>query len=420
MTSPGGGYPLLVITSGIREYREYLFRSISSRYHVHLIDSSAPTWERPYLGGYTIVENTGAIAVREAAARIAATGPVAGVMTWHEEHIVQAALAAEDLGLPGPSAAAARRCRDKLATRDALAGRGILQPRYRAAASLAEALVAAADIGYPVVLKPRAAGGSQGVVLVRDAAELADQYAATRDVPVPHTPAFDQRVLVEEYLDGPEISVDSAVYGGQVLPVMVARKETGFAPYFEETGHLVSARDPLLADPAFRQTLTAIHDSLGFTDGWTHAELKLTEKGASLIEVNGRLGGDLIPYLGMRASGIDPGLAAAAIACGQAPALAASAERVAGVRFCYPGAANTLIEALGFDAAALPAEIDLVIPLAKPGDVASPPRRGMIDSRIALVTAVAATGQGCRAALGRAQAAFRLRAGVHSQLAPSA
>jgi biotin carboxylase len=313
-----------------------------------------------------------------------------------------------------------RRCRDKLATREALAARGIPQPLYRPAATLAEALAAAADIGYPVVLKPRAAGGSQGVVLVRDAAELAGQYPATRDVPVPHTPAFDQRVLVEEYLDGPEVSVDSAVYGGQVLPVMVARKETGFAPYFEETGHLVSARDPLLTDPAFRQTLTAIHESLAFTDGWTHAELKLTKEGASLIEVNGRLGGDLIPYLGLRASGIDPGLAAAAVACGQPPALAASAERVAGVRFCYPRAADTLIESPGFDAAALPAETDLAIPLARPGDVASPPRRGMIDSRIALVTAVASTEQACRAALGRAQAAFRLRTGVHSQLAPSA
>lgn len=406
---------LILVTSGIREYREYLLRSISSRYCVHLIDSSPPTWERAYLAGFTVVPDTGIAAVRGAAARVAASQPVSGALSWHEEHIVQAALVAEDLGLPGSSAAAVRRCRDKLATRKALATRGLPQPGFRAAHDLAEALAAAAEIGYPVILKPRAAGGSQGVVLVRDAAELADQYPATAGVPVPHTPAFEAGVLVEQYVPGPEISIDSAVQGGNVWPLVVARKETGFSPYFEETGHVVSAEDPLLADPAFHQVLAGIHESLGVTDGWTHAEMKLTPEGPSLIEVNGRLGGDLIPYLGMRAAGIDPGLIVAAIACGHSPELAATTALVAGVRFCYPPVAGTLIESIGFDATALPSEADLTVPLVRQGDIVSPPEKGMIDSRIALVTAVAASEQACRAALGQAQAALRLSARITGQ-----
>src|ERR1700722_132171 len=77
----------------------------------------------------------------------------------------------------------------------------------------------------------------------------------------------------------------------------------------------------------------AAHDVLGVTDGITHAEYKLTPDGPKVIELNARLGGDLIPYLGLLGSGIDPGLAAAAVACGQRPELISNRSQVTGVRF---------------------------------------------------------------------------------------
>ncbi len=419
MTPPEGKPLLLVITSGLRRYREYLLSSISSRYRVHLIDSVAPSWELPYLSGFTVVPDTGARSVLKAARRIAAEQPVAGVMSWHEEHIVQAALVAEELGLPGTRAEAVRRCRDKFETRTALAAAGLPQPAFELVGTVDEALAAADKLGYPVVLKPRAAGGSQGVVLVRDEVDLRDQFDATRDVPVPHTPDFDQVVLVEEYLDAPEISVDCVVHEGRLTPVFVARKEIGFPPYFEETGHRVSGADPLLSDPDLLRTLTSIHQTLGCTDGWTHSELKLTFEGPKLIEVNGRLGGDLIPYLGMRATGVDPGLAAADTACGVAPDTVPSSASVAGVRFFYPRENDTLIESVEFDREGLPGELDLLEPLVGHGDVVSPPRKGLIDGRIALATAVAPTPAGCLAALDHAERALRLSVGTAEKEQPA-
>ncbi|WP_333737387.1 ATP-grasp domain-containing protein [Streptomyces sp. IBSBF 2806] len=399
---------LLVVTSGLRRYREYLLRSMATRYRVHLIDSTAPTWEAPYLYGSTVVPDTGAHHVLRAARQVAARETVSGVMSWHEEHIVQAALVAAELGLPGTPADAVRRCRDKFATRTALAAAGLPQPRFELAGSRAEALAAAERLGYPVVIKPRAAGGSQGVVLVHDAAELSRQFDTTRDVPVPHTPDFDRLVLVEEYLRGPEISVDAVVRGGRVTPLFVARKEVGYPPYFEETGHRVDSADPLLGDPDLLRTLTRIHEALGCTDGWTHSELKLGPQGPRLIEVNGRLGGDLIPYLGLRATGIDPGLAAADVACGAVPDTTPSARGVAGVRFFYPEHNDSVIASIGFDDSALPAATDLLVPLVEPGDVVSPPRQGLIDGRVALATAVAGGRQECADALDAAERALRL------------
>ncbi|MGW7489029.1 ATP-grasp domain-containing protein [Streptomyces sp. NPDC054786] len=419
MTLPDQMPLLLLVTNGLREYREYLLRSISTSYCVHLINNAEPTWERPYLAGFTQVPDTGADAVRAAARRIAAQQPVSGVMSWHEEHIVQAALVAEELGLPGTRPDAVRRCRDKFATRSALAAQNLPQPAFDVVSDLDAALAAADGLGYPVVIKPRAAGGSQGVVLVQDGAQLGDQFTATRDVPVPHTPVFDQGVLVEEYVEGPEVSVDSVVRAGRVTPLFLARKEVGFAPYFEETGHTVDSDEPLLADPGFRNMLQAVHTALGYTDGWTHTELKLTAQGPKVIEVNGRLGGDLIPYLGMRASGIDPGLAAATVACGGEPRTAASKQAVAGVRFFYPPHNDSLIESVDFERAGLPAEMDLLVPLVAPGDVVSPPRKALIDGRVAFATAVASSPRELHAALDRAQTALRLRVAGRAATAES-
>jgi hypothetical protein len=110
----------------------------------------------------------------------------------------------------------------------------------------------------------------------------------------------------------------------------------------------------------------------------------------------------------MLASGIDPGLAAAAVACGHAPEIGADRDLVAGVRFCYVEHEDTVIESIAFDTAALPPEVCAAVPLAAPGAVVSPPPRGLVSGRVALVTAAAADAAACEAALDTAVAALRI------------
>ncbi len=121
-------------------------------------------------------------------------------------------------------------------------------------------------------------------------------------------------MLVEEFADGYEISIDAAVFQGQVTPFCLARKEIGYPPYAEEIGHYVDAADPLLADEQLIQVLADAHAAIEFTDGVTHTEIMMTADGPKVIEINARIGGDMIPYLGLQATGADPGLAAAAVA----------------------------------------------------------------------------------------------------------
>ena len=401
---------VLLITTGARNYREYLLRSIATRYRVHLLLAAEPSWERQYITGWTIL--TGLANTVDADEMIAAARqvgePLDGVLAWDEARVLQCAKVAQALGLPGGDPDAAMRTRDKHQTRTALASAGVPQPRSVLVDSVDQGLAVAAEIGYPVVLKPRAMAASLGVIRVDNPEELAAQFTFARDTTVPAAWHYDA-VLVEEYLTGPEISVDSAVHRGTVYPMCVARKEVGYAPYFEEVGHTVDASDPLLADAELIRTVQDTHTALGFTDGMTHTELKLTPDGPKIIEVNGRLGGDLIPYLGLRANGIDPGLAAAAVACGRPPETTAHRSLVGAVRFFYVEHEDTTIGSIEIDEAALPPALDRFIVDARPGDVVSPPPRGTVWGRIAFATAVAETAQECREALDAAQAALRVR-----------
>ena len=400
---------LLLIGTGKQDFREYLLASVASRYRVHLLCGAEPGWPRGYLAGWTVLDMDDTVDATQMCAvarELAAHEAVAGVLSWDEARILQSATVAAELGLPGGDPDMVLRCRDKHLTRQALDARGVPQPRSALVADLSQAAAAADQMGYPVVLKPRAMGGSLGVVRADRPDDLAATFEFARDCEVPGSWRYDEGVLVEQYVAGPEISVDSAVYHGELMPMFVARKRIGYPPYFEEVGHVVDAADPLLTDPGLASVMRAAHEALGFTDGMTHAEYKLTPDGPKVIEVNARLGGDLIPYLGMRASGLDPGLAAAAVACGQRPELRADRSGAAGVQFFYAAQDDTVIEQIGFSPAALPPETDRAVTLAGPGDVMSPPPKGTMSGRVAFVTVLAATAQACEAALDAAHAAL--------------
>jgi biotin carboxylase len=275
--------------------------------------------------------------------------------------------------------------------------------------TLQQALAAADRVGYPAVLKPRGLGASLGVVIVQSPEELTRHFAFTRDTraPDPVVYASDCPILVEECVLGTEISIDSVIQEGKVTPLFLARKVVGYHPYAEEVGHYVDAADRLLHDPELSDALQATHSALGFQDGWTHTEFMLTDSGPKLIEVNGRLGGDMIPYLGLLATGIDPGPVAASVACGLPPDLTPSRSRVAGIRFFYVQQEDSTIRSIRFDEAALPATIDRAVPVAAPGAVVSPPPKGTVWGRIAFATAVTDSIDECRSALDAAERALQ-------------
>jgi len=326
---------LLVVGSGYRPYREYILRALSRHYRLWLLDFRELTWQLDYVVGATRVDTSDPESIRVAAKAV--TLPVSGVFTYDESQVVFCARLAEDLGLPGSPPATIQACRDKARTRAALTEAGVPQPISTVVDSPAEARAAADAIGYPVIVKARGLAGSFGVVRVDDGAAVEAAYDNAASAEFTGMPKYDAgNVLVEEFLTGPEISVDAVIHDGEVIPTVLARKHLTPPPFFEETGHDVDADDPLLSDVDVIGQLQRIHKALGFTTGATHTEFRLTPAGPRLIEINARLGGDLIPYLGKLATGADPVLAAAQVATGQRPDTTPRHRKAAAVRFLYP------------------------------------------------------------------------------------
>ncbi len=332
---------LLAIGSGLQLYREYLVRSVHARARAHgldlvLLNNIEPTWQREYFDEFAVANLFDHEILAERGREIAERRRIVGLMCWDEPLVQPAADLAEELGVPGLSSQGVRGCRDKNHTRSVLTAAGMLQPKFELTHNVEQARAAAARIGYPVVVKPQALGASMGVVLAANEGELDAAFGIAAGASTIGDEPFKGTALVEEFAIGPEISIDAAVYKGEYTPMFLARKRTGLEPYFEEVGHIVDADDPLLRDEALIGTLARAHRELGVDNGITHSEVRLTERGPLIIEINGRLGGDLIPFLGKTATGIDPGEVLVDIASGRRPTLTPTRSAVAGIRFGYP------------------------------------------------------------------------------------
>ncbi|MGQ4383605.1 ATP-grasp domain-containing protein [Streptomyces sp. SAS_270] len=395
-------------------YRGYCLENVRAHYDVVLISGAEPTWEKDFLLDYAVVDPTDSAALAAAGRALAERYELAGVLTWTEWYLVPVARLARQLGLPTTAPEALQGCRNKHTSRSLFARHGVPSAVSVRVRTEREAADAAALIGYPVVLKPAAHAASMGVIRVDSADDLPAAYAfaaRTADHGVEST-----QVLVEEYLDGPEVSVECVTHQGQTTVVAVTRKTVGMPPFFEELAHMVDANDPLLATVA--PVAIAALDAVGITDGVSHVEIRIVDGRPRLIEVNARLAGDMIGHLVHLATGVDLARAAADIACGRTPDLTPTRRQAAAIRFIYPAYSGTLtargvVKPTG--------GVERVRFQRQPGDQLVLPQDGgnLFTARIGFVIAIGST---ATAAQDRAQEAYRnldVQVAAATQTAPA-
>lgn len=210
--------------------------------------------------------------------------PLDAVIAVDDQGVLVAAQAGEQLGFPHNPPAAVARTRDKAALRDALAGAEVPQPRYAVIADPEDV----PDVGWPRVVKPVGLSGSQGVIRADDPA--AAVAAARRAMEI----AGGGPLVVEEYLAGPEIAVEGLLRGGHLDVLAVFDKpDTPEGPYFEETLYVTPSRLPA-GDLAQVERVTAdAARALGLTEGPIHAELRVRDGRAWILEVAARSIGGL-------------------------------------------------------------------------------------------------------------------------------
>jgi biotin carboxylase len=289
--------------------------------------------------------------------RLAEQGGLVGVTSSSEYFVATAAEVAGKLGLPAPDPLALVRCRHKDRQRAALAGAGLAIPAWRAVGEVGDAVAAADDIGYPVVVKPTTGSGSVGVRLCPDAAAVHDHVAALLDAPVNERGhAVPRLVLVERYVPGAEFSVETF----DDVVVGVVAKHLGPAPFFVETGHDLPAPVPGTQANALGETARHALAALGLGWGAAHTELRLTRHGPTVIEVNPRLAGGMIPCLIRLATGIDIVDALVARASGQLPVPVPQRLAHASIRFVLADTPGTVASVAGLDEARRGPGVELV------------------------------------------------------------
>lgn len=225
-----------------------------------------------------------------------------GVCTMATDMPVRSiAYACERLGLPGLSWRTSVLATDKGEMACAFAENDVAHPEFNV---IEEKEILEGSFwmpeNYPVIVKPVDSSGSRGVVKVErhsdyeEALRYASEFGCSGDV------------IVEEYIDGPEVSVELMIVDSVPYVIQVTDKETTGAPHFVEIGHSQPSQlnEKVVRAICFQACAAAL--AMGIENGPAHAELRVSDIGPKVIEIGARLGGDFITsHLVPLSTGID-------------------------------------------------------------------------------------------------------------------
>jgi len=226
---------------------------------------------------------------------------IAGIVPVMEFALMPGTVAAAKLGFPAHSLKAVRTTRDKTIMRRTLDAAGLRQIAHAACRTIEEARDFLARTGAPIIVKPVSGSGSDGVTRVDHSSQLEEAWAiATGSV------AFTG-VICEQYVEGPEVSVEGYCTGGVFVPVAITDKTTN--EHFLEIGHDQPSRLPAEAQQRIFDYTARVLAALSVTDGWTHTEVRLgsldpRQMNPVIIETHTRRGGASIDLITRISTGV--------------------------------------------------------------------------------------------------------------------
>lgn len=201
-----------------------------------------------------------------------------------DKPLVMMARIAEKYGFPFYSVETAQWSTDKFQMKQRFMEGGVPCAKGR----LVKFVEEVEDFEYPVIIKPRDNSGSRGVKLCRSKEELEASMSEAFEVSKLDT------VLVEEFIEGPEYSIEGLHYEGKAEVIQFTEKKTTEFPYNVELGHIQPANISDDIKQQIREIVAKIGMTLHFENSPSHTELKINERGVFVIETSPRLGGDYI------------------------------------------------------------------------------------------------------------------------------
>jgi hypothetical protein len=216
-----------------------------------------------------------------------------GVLAVGDRPTVLAAHVSAALGLPGNPPSAADASRNKLTARRAFSSAGLLTPDFQVI-PIFEHSSCSIPIVFPVVVKPLALSGSQGVIRADDALSLAraivrvSRMLRATDI-ASEREAAHGHLLIETFIPGREYAVEGVLTDGALRVFAIFDKPDPLdGPFFEETIYVTPSRASAATQTAIVDAVGSAVRALGLWHGPVHAECRVNDRGIYVLEVAAR------------------------------------------------------------------------------------------------------------------------------------
>ncbi len=328
--------------------------------------------------------------------------PLDGVMCIATDVPLTVATVAAELGLPGIPIESARLASDKLLMKDRFAADGIPIPWYSAVSDSKHLAEIVAARGSDLVIKPADSRGSRGVLRLADDVDLEWAFAEA----LQHSPS--QRVMVEGFLAGPQVSTESLVVAGVTYTPGFADRNyellDEYAPHIIEDGGELPSHLSDESQDEVRDLVARAAASLGITDGVVKGDIVISNGVPHVIELAARLsGGYFCTHEIPLNTGVDLVGNAIRLAVGDPvdPAdLVPRFQRAVSQRYLFPGVGR-VVAVSGHDDVATWAGVEMVEVRVELGDTLR-----SVDSHPARAGLVLVTGDDRQTAMALAQRAI--------------
>lgn len=260
---------------------------------------------------------------------IAAEKKIDGIMTLATDLPMRAvAKVAERLKLAGISTETAKYATNKYSMRERLALYNVPIPNFYKTTSFKEYSDIIGNFNDAFIVKPSDNSGSRGVYLVRSRDEIDQAFYYAKEY------SRNGEIIIEEYMTGREVSVETMSVNGSVHILAITDKLTTGAPFFVEMGHSQPAQfDFPMIEKIKKVAIDGIL-ALGIELGPSHTEIIVTEEGPKIVEIGARMGGDCIAtHLVPLSTGIDMVECSIKVALKEKPDLVAKFKRASAIRY---------------------------------------------------------------------------------------
>ena len=280
---------LLIVSGGI-EAADAVKRARDMGLHVVVSDINSEAPGFAYAHDRLIADVYGAEETARAAGRYAREQrAIDGVLCVAADAPFTAALVAERLGLPGINVATAKLACDKLAMKRRFKECGVPVPWFSPVASTGELAAIITERGRDLVIKPVDSRGSRGVQRIARVADIDAAFQLAQK----HSPTG--RVMVEDYLDGPQVSTESIVTRGRCFTPGFSDRNYELlevhAPFFIENGGDLPSHLPPAIQDKVKSVVAAAAAALGVENGTVKGDIVVHKGEPYVIELAARLSG---------------------------------------------------------------------------------------------------------------------------------